>query len=136
MRRIRLFITESDFLRLKELIESAKRFLRRDREHLDALDEELNRAEIVASNELPAHVVTMNSRVRVTDLDSGTQTFYTLSFPRDADIAHDRISILAPIGTALLGYRAGTVIQAVVPRGKKRLRIDEVISPSPRQPAA
>jgi len=135
MRRVRLFITESDFLRLKGLIESAKRFLRRDREHLDALDEELNRAEIVAFNELPANVVTMNSRVRVTDLETGTQTVYTLSFPRDADIAHDRISVLAPIGTALLGYRAGAEIQAEVPRGRKRLRIDEVMSPVQRTAA-
>jgi regulator of nucleoside diphosphate kinase len=78
----------------------------------------------------------MNSRVRVTDLDTGTQTVYTLSFPRDADIAHDRISVLAPIGTAILGYRAGAIILADVPRGKKRLRIDEVSSPAPRQAAA
>jgi regulator of nucleoside diphosphate kinase len=136
MGRIQLFITESDFQRLKGLIESAKRFLRRDRPHLDALEEELNRAEIVGSNELPANVVTMNSRIRVTDLDTRTQVVYTLSFPRDADIAHDRISVLAPIGTALLGYRAGTVIQAEVPGGKKRLRIDEVMSPALRQTAA
>jgi regulator of nucleoside diphosphate kinase len=136
MRRAKLFITESDFLRLSALIESAKKFLRRDREHLDALEQELSRAEIVSPDEVPAHVVMMNSRVRVTDLDTGTQTVYTLSFPRDADIAHDRISVLAPIGTAILGYRAGAIILADVPRGKKRLRIDEVSSPAPRQAAA
>jgi regulator of nucleoside diphosphate kinase len=136
MRRVKLFITESDFLRLSALIDSAKKFLRRDREHLDALEQELSRAEIVGPDEVPAHVVMMNSRVRVTDLDTGTQTVYTLSFPRDADIAHDRISVLAPIGTAILGYRAGAIILADVPRGKKRLRIDEVSSPAPRQAAA
>jgi regulator of nucleoside diphosphate kinase len=135
-KRARLFITEADFSRLSALLESAKRFFLRDREHLSALEEELNRAEIVAPNKLPKHVITMNCRVRVTDLDTGTQAIYTLSFPRDADIAHDRISVLAPIGTALLGYRAGAVIDADVPRGKKRLRIEEVMPPAQPQTAA
>jgi regulator of nucleoside diphosphate kinase len=135
MKRSKLVIT-SDFLRLSALIDSAKRFLYRGRGNLDALEEQLSRAEIVSPDEVPANVVVMNSRVRVTDLDTGTQTVYTLSFPRDADIAYDRISVLAPIGTALLGYRAGAVIEAEIPRGKRRLRIDEVISPPRRQPAA
>jgi len=99
MKHAKVFITESDFSRLSSLLESAKKFLRRDREHLSALEQELNRADVVAPQELPADVVTMNSRVRVTDLDTGMQTMYTLSFPRDADIAHDRVSVLAPIGT-------------------------------------
>lgn len=130
MRRGKLFITESDFQRLRSLIESVKTFFRRDQEHLGALEEELNRAEIVRPDKLPANVVRMNSRVRITDLDTGKQNTYTLAFPHDADIAHNRISVLAPIGTALLGYRAGAVIQADVPRGKKRLRIEEVLSPA------
>jgi regulator of nucleoside diphosphate kinase len=128
MKTRNVFITESDFLRLNTLLESAKRFLGRDRDHLSALEQELNRADIVAPQELPADVVTMNSRVRVTDLDTGTQSVYTLSFPRDADNAHDRISVLAPIGTFLLGCRAGAVIEVRVPRGKKLLRIEEVMS--------
>lgn len=129
MPRAKLFITESDFQRLRSLIESVKRFFRRDQEHLGALEEELDRAEIVRPDKLPANVVTMNSCVRITDLDTGKQSTYTLAFPHDADIAHNRISVLAPIGTALLGYRAGAVIHADVPRGKKRLRIEEVLSP-------
>ena len=135
MRRAKLFITESDFQRLRSLVESVKTFFRRDQEHLGALEEELNRAEIVHADKLPADVVTMNSRVRVTDMDTGKQSTYTLAFPHDADIAHSRISVLAPIGTALLGYWAGAVIYADVPRGKKRLRIEEVMSPEPRTAA-
>ena len=136
MKRAKVFITESDFSRLSSLLESAKKFLRRDREHLSALEQELNRADIVAPQELPANVVTMNSRVRVTDLDTGMQTLYTLSFPRDADIANDRISVLAPIGTFLLGCRSGSVIDVQVPRGKKRLKIEEVMGPAPQRTAA
>jgi regulator of nucleoside diphosphate kinase len=136
MKRTNVFITESDFARLNSLLESAKRFLRRDREHLSSLERELDQADIVAPDELPADVVTMNSRVRVTDLDTGTQTVYTLSFPRDADIAHDRVSVLAPIGTSLLGCQAGAVIEVQAPRGKKLLRIEEVIATAQQQTAA
>ena len=136
MKRAKVFITESDFSRLSSLLESAKKFLRRDREHLSALEQELNRAEVVASPDFPADIVTMNSCVRVTDLDIGTQSLYTLSFPRDADIAYGRVSVLAPIGTFLLGCRSGAVIEVQVPRGKKRLRVEEVMSPVPRRTAA
>jgi regulator of nucleoside diphosphate kinase len=135
MRRAKLFITESDFVRLNSLIESVKRFFRRDQENLSSLEEELNRAEVVRKDRLPANVVTMNSQVRITDLDTGEQTVYTLSFPHQADIAHNRISVLAPIGTALLGYRTGSVVQAHVPRGRKRLRIEEVKLPSGHEAA-
>lgn len=127
-KRTKVLITEPDFSRLRSLLESARRFFRHDQEHLVALEEELNRAEVIAPQELPAGVVTMDSRIRVTDLGTGAQTVYTLSFPHDADIEHDRISVLAPIGTFLLGCREGAVVEVQVPRGKKRLRIDKVIS--------
>ncbi len=135
-RTMKLFITTFDFLRLRALLESARKFLRRDREHLEALAEELSRAEVVEPAKIPEDVVVMNSRVRVTDLETGTQAVYTLTFPRDADLANARISVLAPIGTALLGHRAGAVVKALVPRGTKRLRIDEVIAPPKWRSAA
>ena len=130
MTKAKLFISEVDFARLNGLVESVKRFFHRDHEHLGALEEELNRAEVVATERLPANVVTMNSRVRLTDLDTGTQKVYTLSFPGDADITRNRLSVLAPIGAAILGYCVGAVIQAQVPGGTKRLRIEEVLSPT------
>lgn len=135
MRRVKLFITESDFVRLSSLVESVRKFFCRDQEHLRSLEEELNQAEVVRPDRLPANVVTMNSRVRITDLDTGEQTVYTLSFPHQADIAHNRISVLAPIGSALLGYRRGSVISVQIPRGRKRLRIEEVELPSRREAA-
>ncbi len=130
MSKPKLFISDVDFARLNALVESVKRFFHRDHEHLGVLEEELNRAEVVATERLPANVVTMNSRIRLTDLDAGTQTIYTLSFPGDADITRNRLSVLAPIGAAILGYRVGAVIQAQVPGGKKRLKIEEVSYPT------
>ncbi len=130
MSKAKLFVSETDFQCLTGVIDSVKRFFGRDHEHIRALEEELNRADVVAPEKLPTSVVAMNSRVRITDLDTGTQTVYTLTYPRDADIAHNRLSVLAPIGAAILGYRVGAVVRARVPRGKKRLKIEEVLGPS------
>lgn len=121
-----IVITESDYARLQRLIESSRRFRRRDAQHLDALEQELERATIARAEEVPDDLVTMNSRVRVEDLDSGHMYAYQIVFPKDADLAKNRISVLAPIGTALLGYGAGTTVEWQVPSGMRRLRILDV----------
>lgn len=94
------------------------------REEIEDLEQELERGTEVDSVEIAPDVVTMNSTVRVTDLDAGTTHLYTIVFPADADFDAGRISILSPIGTALLGYRAGDVVTWEMPRGTRRLRID------------
>jgi regulator of nucleoside diphosphate kinase len=91
------------------------------------LANELERAEVVSSERIPSDVITMDSRARVRNLDSAEQTEYTLVFPIDADINENKISILAPIGTALLGYRAGDEIVWPVPGGIRRLKVEEVV---------
>ncbi len=118
-----IVITESDYDRLRRLIESSKRFLHWDAEHLVALEEELEKATVVKSVEVAQNVVTMNSRVRVRDLSDGRELTYQIVFPANADVAKNRISVLAPIGTGLLGYTAGTTIEWRVPSGVRRLRI-------------
>lgn len=99
----------------------------RDRGDLLDLVDELNRAQVVAPEEVPPDVVTMNSKVRLVDLDQGTTHEYTLAYPQDADFSAGRISIVAPIGAALLGYRVGDVIEWEVPAGRRRLRVEEVL---------
>ena len=121
-----IVITESDYARLQRLIEASRRFRPRDAQHLDALEQELERATIARAEEVPDDLVTMNSRVRVEDLDSGHVYAYQIVFPRDADLAKHRISVLAPIGTALLGYGAGSTVEWQVPSGMRRLRILDV----------
>ncbi len=122
-----LVVTESNRDCLEKLLGFAHDLAPRDRRYLEMLEEELDRAEVVAANEVPPDVITMNSRVRVRDLDSRTERVYTIVYPRDADPARNRISILAPIGTALLGYRVGDVIEWEVPAGTRRLRVEEVL---------
>jgi regulator of nucleoside diphosphate kinase len=89
------------------------------------LQQEIERAGEVQPEEVPPDVVTMNSTVRVSDLDSGEKHEYTIVFPPEADAEMGRISILSPIGTALLGYRLGDVVP--VARLKRQLRIDEIV---------
>ena len=122
-----IVITWDDMARLKELVRQGRKASRRDQDHLAELDQELDRAEIVDTGDLSPDVVTMHSTVRVRDLDSGKRVVYTLAFPVDADIDKRRISVLAPIGTALIGYRAGDRVEWRTPGGTKRLEVEEVL---------
>ncbi len=117
-----IVITENDYERLLRLINSRRQF-GHETETLDALEQELERASIVSGSELNDEVVTMNSHVRVKDLDRNDEVAYRIVFPADANAGKNRISVLAPIGTALLGYRVGDVVEWPVPSGTRRLRI-------------
>jgi regulator of nucleoside diphosphate kinase len=97
------------------------------RADLEDLNAEIARGAEVRPEEIPPDVVTMNSTVRVTDVESGSTYVYTIVFPADADYEKGKISILAPLGTALLGYRVGDVVTWRMPRGNRRLRIDELL---------
>lgn len=126
MKAKNIVITEADYVRLQRLVESSRVFRQRDAKYLEDLEQELERAAIMKAGEVPSDVVTMNSRVKVKDLNNGRVTTYQIVFPGEADIAKNRISVLAPIGTGLLGYSAGTTIEWQVPSGRRRFRILEV----------
>lgn len=122
-----IYITEYDLVRLRDQVDDARRTARGGTEHLDDLIAELDRARIVAPTEVPPDVVTMNSKVSVVDLDLDEEMVFTLVFHKDADIAQSKISVLAPIGTAVLGYRVGDTFSWVVPDGIRHLKIREVL---------
>ena len=127
MRTRKIYITEFDKNRLEELINLAEEYGRKSRKDLESLIEELNRAEIVTSDKIPSDVVTMNSKIVIRDLDNSEVSTYILVFPSDADIDSKKISVLAPIGTAILGYAKGSVIEWPVPGGKRRIRIEKIV---------
>jgi regulator of nucleoside diphosphate kinase len=127
MTRRRIFITEDDMARLRELVRRGRMSSRKDQNHLAELDRELDQAEVVSAGDVMPDVVTMNSVVRVRDLDSGMSMVYTLVFPVEADIEKKRISVLAPIGTALLGFRGGDVLEWATPGGTKRFQIEDIL---------
>ncbi len=127
MARRNICITESDARRLRELLRIHRSGNSRDRENLRVLEQELERAKIVAPDRVTADVVTMHSRVLVEDEADGETLEVTVAFPEDADAASGRISVVAPIGAALLGYRVGDTVQFNVPRGRRTLRIKEIL---------
>ncbi|HKY29161.1 MAG TPA: nucleoside diphosphate kinase regulator [Pyrinomonadaceae bacterium] len=122
-----IYITEPDYQRLSDLIDRTRERSNSDREYLNKLEAELDRAEIVDPKNMPADVITMRSRVRLKDLVSGETNTYSLVFPTEADFAEGKISVLAPIGTAILGYKRGDTIEWPVPSGLRRLKVEEIL---------
>ncbi len=123
-----IYITEYDMKRLRELIAVAgRRSDDRDKPYLESLEAELDRGKLVAPEEVPNDVITMNSKVQLVDLDTGEELTYTLVFPHAADTSQGKISVLAPVGTAMLGYRVGDVITWNVPAGIRRLKVESIL---------
>jgi len=130
MREYPIIVTDRDIGRLRGLLAGQGQASFRDQGHLSQLQSELERALVLAADEVPAGVITIDSLVRVVDLDSGKRSVLTLVLPRDSDVAERRISVLAPIGTALLGFRAGDDVEWATPGGTRRLHIEHVVQPS------
>ena len=123
-----IYITELDRQRLEKLIEVAGgRNGVENHEYLRKLEHELDLAETVSPEEVPGDVITMRSKVRLKDLDTGEEMVYTLVFPSEANFDEGKISVLAPIGTAMLGYRVGSRIEWQVPSGLRRLKVEEIL---------
>lgn len=120
-----IVLTSQDLDRLEALLESlpANAFPGRNE-----LEDELDRADIVEPEQIPPSVVTMNSTVRFRIDSSGEEYCLTLVYPKDVDGSEDKISILAPVGSALLGLSTGDEIEWPGPGGGTiKLRIVEVV---------
>ena len=127
MKLRQIFITAFDKKRLDELIAVAREFGEHARDDLDDLAAELARAKVLEPKKVPANVVTMNSQVILHDLDTSEDLTYSLAFPNEADIDSGTISVLAPVGTAILGYREGNLVEWDVPSGKRRIKIEKIL---------
>jgi len=123
-----IVVAEADARRLRGLLAARRESAPHDEAHLLELESELERALVVSRDAVPAQVVAMDSAVSVLDLASGERREYTLVYPADANAAVGRISVLAPLGTALLGYREGDELEWMMPGGLRRLRIERVRS--------
>ena len=128
MKRRKIVITDIDRRRLGTLIERASRYGLASRDVIADLEHELERATAVDPIDCPTDVVTMNSTVRLRDMDRDELETITLVYPADANTEKSRISVLSPLGTAIIGYRAGDSIESAVPRFERRLRVEEVLS--------
>jgi regulator of nucleoside diphosphate kinase len=129
----RIVVSREDFDRLQRVIEQHGDG--RIAALAEALDQELSRAELVPREELPRDVVTMNSTVVFRDEETGATRQVILCYPEEANRGDGHLSILSPIGSALLGLSVGQTIEwPVHGGGHRRLSILEV--PSQSEPVA
>lgn len=114
MQKPQITISSLDAVRLEKILDSLSysQFPNKD-----DLQEEIDRADIVEPKEMPSNIVTMNSTVIFKVISSGKEFSKTLVYPKDADGSEDRISVLAPIGSALLGMKEGDQIDWPRPGG-------------------
>lgn len=122
-----IYINEFDHRRLQGLIERARTKDPMNQENLAALAAELDRATIVPQHQTGSDVITMNSTAVLVDVEDGEEEEWTLVFPENADVDHRRISVLAPIGIAMLGYRVGDTFEWTTPGGVRKLRVKSIL---------
>ena len=123
-----IYITEKDRERLGALVERVRdQNQREDFAYISRLEEELEFAEIVPPEDIRADIITMRSKVRLKDLDTDEEMDYALVFPTEADSSEGKISVLAPLGTAILGYREGDTIEFQAPARLRRLKVIDVL---------
>ena len=122
-----IVLSQTDYENLNELL---ARLSSRRLPQVEALENELAGAQIVGEEDLPKTVVTLNSSVEYEDLATGKTKRVQITLPEDADISRGRISVLAPVGSALLGLAVGQSIEWPLPGGRKtELRIRRVLAP-------
>lgn len=119
-----IVVTEFDHRRLRGLIDVLRE--RGDDPTLDVLELELDLASVVDPHAVPPTVVTMNSTVEVMDADTDEPRTLTLVFPGTAPVGEGRVSVLAPIGAALLGAHVGEEVTWPTPKGTRRARIQRI----------
>jgi regulator of nucleoside diphosphate kinase len=115
-----LIVTNTDLQRLLPLLDQ------HDSPESDSLDDELHRAVVVDQRAVPADVVTMNSDVVYEDCETLARRRVRVVYPKDADASRGFVSVLAPIGSAILGLRVNQSIEWPVPNGRKRIRVLEI----------
>jgi regulator of nucleoside diphosphate kinase len=121
-----IIVCDADMDRLSRLVRALRYSFSRDQQQLELLDQTLESAEVTSSDRIPVNVVRMNSRMRILDFETQKKDVYTLVFPENADVSRGLISVLAPVGIALLGRSQGDVIEAKVPGGTRNLRVEQV----------
>ncbi|MDD4600399.1 Regulator of nucleoside diphosphate kinase [bioreactor metagenome] len=122
-----IYITNLDKEKLQKLIRTEKEFHPGNKEHLDDLNYELERAIVTKPEEVPADVITMHSQVVLKELGDEEDLIYTLVYPDEADVTENKISVLAPIGTAILGYRVGDILDWKIPSGTLQLKVEKIL---------
>jgi regulator of nucleoside diphosphate kinase len=120
-----IIMTEPDRVKLQKMIKDILLSEVDGTAHVRALDAELRRAVVLPAGQVPPDVITMHSRALLSFGD-GEDEAYTLVYPEEADMSENLLSVLSPVGTAILGYRAGDVIDWEVPSGTLAIHVKRV----------
>ena len=123
MKNAQLLLTRGDFELLENHLKLSTNLSEFNRKKLSI---ELKLARVLKTDDLPLDVVSENSKVIIEDIESGRNFEFVLVSPREADISSNKLSVLAPIGVALLGYRPGVEVDWEMPNGLKTFRIVSV----------
>ena len=121
-----LVVMKDDYNLLKTYLNNRSGKTTFDRQNAEDLLAELKKAKLVSKDEFPANVVRLNSTVRIKPEDKDYVMELMIVTPDKADIKERKISIMSPIGTALIGFRQGRNVKWQVPSGKKTFTILEV----------
>jgi regulator of nucleoside diphosphate kinase len=123
-----IVLTQNDYSRLRQLLAALSRQSEGTQAGVETLEEILDLAQVVAPEKVPADTVTMNSRVMFEDVRSGEKGTVTIVYPTDADVSTRRISILSPVGAALIGEARGAEVELPLPHGQtRRIRIVDIL---------
>ncbi|HEX41410.1 MAG TPA: nucleoside diphosphate kinase regulator [Phycisphaerales bacterium] len=122
-----VYITECDFERLSEWLDTLEKDGAESPRAVAELKKEMERARVVSPRRIDDDVVTMNSRILVKDMVTHEHFRWQIVFPRDANVDEGKISVLAPVGTGLLGYRVGDTVAWEVPGGVRRMKIMQML---------
>ena len=122
----KIILSEEDFGVLSGLVDSLARTGRLGQPHFDRLAREMRHAVVMERDAIPPRIITMGSRINYTCLETATTQDAVLVFPAQAKDGETYVSILAPLGLALIGEREGTEVEYVAPGGTYRIRINKV----------
>lgn len=123
----KIILSKLDFSRIHKCIYDARQMNTISINEAENLLNELKYAKVVEPDEIPDDVVTMNSVVKISFLNTNKTIKFQIVYPDQANMKENRISILSPVATALIGYRVSDEIEWIVPSGLTKLRIDEII---------
>jgi len=122
-----IYITEADKAKLEKLLTEEMLKANKGFGHLEGLTKELMKAKVVDSANVPSNVITMNSKVLLKHLDSGKSEEYVLVFPKQASEKINKVSVLSPIGTAMIGCRAGDVFGVKTRDGERQMMVEQIL---------
>lgn len=122
-----LIINQNDSIRIKRLVADSKTRKRYQTKEVYHLLQEIEKGQCYASERIPPQVVTMNSIVRIKYLDTNRTVDIQIVYPDQANIKENKLSIFAPIATALLGYQKGDQLDWEVPKGTISLVIEDIL---------